>query len=139
MTTPSAQGGFYQVVFEQRFLFRSARLRLMRCLAPRSLPPSSISCSTKISQTISAICFENTSAFRFKTAHSNSNSPSPILPLRCSIFVKTGALDSSLYDEERYKKIDQLDKTLSVLDLSEVFLLKGFISLIFFKTKSLFE
>ena len=36
---------------------------------------SSISCSTKLQQPISALCCENTSAFRSKTSRSNSKSP----------------------------------------------------------------
>ena len=42
---------------------------------------SSISCSTKLQQPTFALCFENTSAFGFKTARNNSKSPSPIFPL----------------------------------------------------------
>ena len=50
------------------------------CLAPSlwgtAPSSSSISCSTKLQQPISAFCFENTSAFRSKTSRSISKSPS---------------------------------------------------------------
>ena len=77
---------------------------------------SSISCSTKLQQPISAFCFESTSAFRFKTSRSDSKSPSPILPYKCSISGKTGLSDSSSYDEGRSGKFEQLDKPSSVSD-----------------------
>ena len=85
-------------------------------MAPSS---SSISCSTKLQQPISALCLENTSAFRFKTSRSDSKSPSPIFPFKCSISGKTGLSDSSLYYEGRSGKFDQLDKQSSVSDFIE--------------------
>ena len=64
------------------------RLALSLCgTAPSS---SSISCSTKLQQPISALCFENTSAFRFKRSRNFSKSPSPIFSFKCSISGKTG-------------------------------------------------
>ena len=50
---------------------------------------SSISCSMKLQQPISALCFENTSAFRFRRFRNFSKSHSPILPFKCSISGKT--------------------------------------------------
>ena len=67
---------------------------------------SSISCSTKLQQPISALYIENTSAFRFKTSRSSSKSPSPILPFKCSISGKTGLSDSSSYDDRHSGKFE---------------------------------
>ena len=50
-------------------------------MAPSS---NSFSCSTKLQQPISALCFENTSAFQFKTALIDSKTLSPFFPLKCS-------------------------------------------------------
>ena len=80
---------------------------------------SSISCSTKFQQPISALCFENTSAFRFKIARNGSKSPSPIFPFKCSISGKTGLSDSNLYEKGRSGKFEQLDKPSSVSDFIE--------------------
>ena len=85
-------------------------------MAPSS---NSISCSTKLQQPISALGFENTSAFRFKTALNDSKSPSPIFPLKCSIYGKTGLSDSSSYDEGRSGNFEQLDKPSFVSDFIE--------------------
>ena len=68
--------------------------------------------------------FEKTSTFRFKTAFSDWNSPSPILPLKCSISGKTGLSDSNLYDEGRSGKFEQFDQPTSVSDLNENILYK---------------
>ena len=80
---------------------------------------SSISCSTKLQQPISALCFENTSAFRFKTARNDSKSSSPIFSFKCSIYGKTGLSDSISYDEGRSVKLEQLNKPPSVSDFIE--------------------
>ena len=48
-----------------------------------------------------------------------SKSPSPILPFKCSIYVKTGLSDSSSYDDGRSGKFEQLDKPSSVSDFIE--------------------
>ena len=100
-------------------------------MAPSS---NSVSCSTKLQQPISALCFENTSAFRFKTALNYSKSPSPIFPLKCFISDKTGLSDSSLYDEGRSGKFEQLDKPSSVSDFIENSLLIDLNLIIFFKS-----
>ena len=76
-------------------------IRLAPSLWGTAPSSSSISCSTKLQQPISALCLENTSAFQFKTSLSNSKSPSPIFPFKCSTFGKTGFSDSSSYDEGR--------------------------------------
>ena len=59
-------------------------IRLAPSLCRTAPSSSSISCSTKLHQPISALCFENTSAFRFKTSRNFSKSPSPIFPFKCS-------------------------------------------------------
>ena len=87
----------------------------------------------KLQQPISALCFENTCAFRFKTFRNFSKTPSPIFPFKCSISGKTGLSDSSSYDEGRYGKFEQLDKQSSVSDFIENNLLIDFNSLILFK------
>ena len=70
-------------------------IRLAPSLWGTAPSSSSISCSTKLQQPMSALCFENTSAFRFKTAQNNSKSPSPVFPFKCSISGKTGLSVSS--------------------------------------------
>ena len=76
-------------------------------------------CSTKLQQPISALCFENTSAFRFRRSRIFSKSPSPIFPFQFPISGKTGLSDSSSYDEGRSGKFEQLDKPSSVSDFIE--------------------
>ena len=49
---------------------------------------SSISCSTKLQQPINALCFENTSAFQFKTARNDSKSLAPFFALSVLFLVK---------------------------------------------------
>ena len=99
-------------------------------MAPSS---NSISRSTKLQQPISALCFENTSAFRFKTALNDSKSPSPILPLKCSISRKTDLSDSSSYDEGCSGKSEQLNKPSFVSDFLENSLIIDLNSSILFK------
>ena len=81
------------------------------CLAPSlwgtAPSSSSISCSPKLQQPISTLCFENTYV---------SKNPSHIFPFKCSISGKTGLSDSSSYDEGRSGKFEQLDKPSSVSD-----------------------
>ena len=89
-------------------------IRLAPSLWGTAPSSSSVSCWMKLQQPIYAVCFENTSAFRFKTSRSNSKSPSPILPFKCSISGKTGLSDSSSYDEGRSGKFEQLNKPSSV-------------------------
>ena len=86
----------------------------------------------KLQQPMS-LCFENTSAFRFKTAPNDSKSPSPIFHLKCFISGKTGWSDSSSYNEKRYGKFEQLDKPSSVSDFIENSLLIDLNSSILFK------
>ena len=62
-------------------------IRLAPFLSGTAPSSSSISCSTKLQQPISALCFENTSAFRFKTAQNDSKSPSPVFLSICQILV----------------------------------------------------
>ena len=76
-------------------------IRLAPSLWGTAPSSSSISCSMKLQQPISALCFENTSAFQFNTDRNNSNSPSPIFLFKCYISGKTGLSDSSSYDEGR--------------------------------------
>ena len=85
-------------------------------MAPSS---SSISRSMKLQQPISALCLENTSAFRFKTSRSSSKFPPPIFLFKCFISGKTGLSDSSSYDEGRSGKFEQLDKPSAVSDYIE--------------------
>ena len=128
ITNPQAHGDFEDSIMSYSSnISISARHASNLCGVIR-LPPSlwgtapsssSISCSTKIQQPISALCLENTSAFRFKTSHSSSKSPSPIFPFKCSISGKTGLSDSSSYDEGRYGNFEQPDKPSSVSDLVE--------------------
>ena len=68
----------------------------------------------RVRQPISALGFENTSAFRYKTALNDSNSPSPFFRLKCSISGKIGFSDSSSYGDGRSGKFKQLDKPSSV-------------------------
>ena len=93
-------------------------IRLAPSLCGTAPFSSSISCSTKLQQPISALCFENTSAFRFKTSRNFSKSPSPIFPFKYSISGKTGLSESSSYDEGRSGKFDQPDKPSSGSDFS---------------------
>ena len=152
MSTPQAQSDLevYHVVFEQHFYLRWVLFRFMwcrspcaLCLAPCALPKgtapssSSISCSTKLQQPISALCFEKPSAFRLKAAHEDSKSPSPILHLKCSISGKTGLSDSRSDEEVRSGKFELLDRPSSVSDLIENILFKDFNLLILFKIKFL--
>ena len=81
--------------------------------------PNSTSCSTKFQLPISALCYENTSAFRFKTALNDSKSPSPIFPLKCSLSGKTDLLESDSHDEGNSGKFEQLEKPSSVSDFIE--------------------
>ena len=62
---------------------------------------------------MSALCFENTSAFQFRIARNDS----PIFPFKCSISGKTGLSDSSSYDKGRSGKFEQLDKPSSVFHI----------------------
>ena len=94
-------------------------IRLAPSLWGTAPSSSSISCSTKVQQPISALCFENKSAFRFKTARNDSKSPSPIFPFKCSISGKIGLSDFNSYDEGRSKKFEQLDKPSSVSNFNE--------------------
>ena len=68
---------------------------------------------------MSALCFENTSAFRFKTDFNYSKYPSPSFPLKWSSSGKTGSSDSSSYDKGRSGKFEQLDKPSSISDFIE--------------------
>ena len=97
----------------------SGVIRLAPSLWGTAPSSSSISCLTKLQQPISALCFENTSAFRFKSSRINSKSQSPIFLFKCSISGKTGLSDSSSYDEGRSGKFEQLDKPSSVSDFIE--------------------
>ena len=94
-------------------------IRLPPSLCGTAPSSSSISCSTKLQQPISALCFKNTSAFQFKTSRNFLKSLSPIFPFKCSISGKTGWSDSSSYDEGRSGKFEQLDKPSSVSDFVE--------------------
>ena len=94
-------------------------IRLAPSLCGTAPSSSSISCSTKLQQPISALRFENTSAFRFKTFRNFSKSPSPIFLFKCYISGKTGLSDSSSYDAGRSGKFEQLDKPSSVYDFIE--------------------
>ena len=94
-------------------------IRLAPSLCGTAPTSSSISCSTKLQQPMSALCFENTSAFRYKTSRNFSKSSSPIFPFKCSISGKTGLSESSSYYEGRSGKLEQLDKPSSVSDFIE--------------------
>ena len=119
MRIPQTQGDFegFIISYSSSISF-SARLafdlrgvmRLAPSLWGTAPSSSSILRSTKIQQPITALCYEKMAAFRFKTAPSNSNSPSHILPLKCSIFGKTGLSESSLFDEGRFGTFEHLDK-----------------------------
>ena len=76
---------------------------------------SSISCSTKLQQPISALSFENTSAFELKPIEAIQN----LLRLFFFLSVLSGLSDSSSYDEGRSGKLEQLDKPSSVSDFIE--------------------
>ena len=112
MTNPQAQGDFEGFIMSYSSnISISARhasdlLDVIR-LAPSiwGMAPSSnsISYSTKLQQTISAFCFENTSAFRIKIALNDSKSPLPTLPLKCSISGKTYLLWRSSLCMCRYR------------------------------------
>ena len=95
-------------------------IRLAPSLWGTAPSSSSISCSTNLQHPMSALCFENTSAFRFKTSRNFSKSPSPIFYFKCSISGKTGLSDSSSYDEGRSGKFEQLDKPSSISDFIEM-------------------
>ena len=121
--SPRRFRGFYHVVFKQHFYFRSATLPIY--VASFALAPSlwgtapsssSISCSTKLQQPMSALCFENTSAFRFRRSR---NFPHLFSLLNVHISGKTGLSDSSSYDEGRSGNFEQLDKPSSVSDFME--------------------
>ena len=89
ITTPQAHGDF-----EGSIMSYSSNISISAqhasdlcgaiCLAPSlcgtAPSSSSISCSTKLQQPTSALCFEKTSAFRFKTSRNFLKSPSPIFP-----------------------------------------------------------
>ena len=94
-------------------------IRLAPSLWGTAPSSNSFLCLTKFQQPLSALCFENISAFRFKTARNYSKSPSPIFPFKCSISGKTGLSDSSSYDEGRSGKFEQLDKPSFVSDFIE--------------------
>ena len=88
MTTPQAKGNLEgSIVSYSSKISISARHASDLCGVIHLAPPlwgaapssSSISFSTKLQQAISALCFENTFAFRFKTARNDSKSPSLIL------------------------------------------------------------
>ena len=90
ITTPQAHGDFEgSIMSYSNNISISARnasnlcgvIRLAPSLLGKAPSSSSISCSTKLQQPISALCFEIKSAFRFKSCHSNSKSPSPIFLL----------------------------------------------------------
>ena len=67
------------------------------------------SCSTKIQQLMSTLCFEKTSAFRLSTALSESSSLSDILPFKCSISGRTGLFAASSVSVGLSGKFEQLD------------------------------
>ena len=119
ITTPQAHGDFEgSITSYSSNISISARHASDLCgvirLAPSlwgTAPSSSlISCSTKLQKSMSALCLEITSAFRFKTARRSWKSPSPIFPFKCSISGKTRLSDSSSYDEGRSRKFEQLVK-----------------------------
>ena len=94
MTTPQAHGNFEGSIMScSTNISISARhasdlcgvIRLAPSLWGTAPSSSSISCSTKLQQPISALGCENTSAFRFKTARNDSKSTSPIFP--CVLFL----------------------------------------------------
>ena len=128
ITTPQAHGDFEgSIMSYSSSISISARhasdlcgvIRLAPSLCGTAPPSSSISCSTKLQQPISALCFENTSAFRLRRSRNFLKSPSPIFPFECSISGKTGLSDSSSYDEGRSGKFEQLDQPSSVSDFIE--------------------
>ena len=94
-------------------------IRLAPSLWGTAPSSSSISCSTQLQQPIAALCFENTSAFRFKTAGNDSKPPSPPFSFKCSVSGKSGLSDSSSYDEGRSGKFEQLEKPSFVSDFIE--------------------
>ena len=111
-----------------RIFFRLPRLRFMRCHAPRSLPvrchrPLLVRCRAQRN-------YNNQNSLYVL---SNTNSPSSISPLRCSIPGKTALFYSSSYDKERSGKFEQLDKPSYVSDLLENIFLKISIHLSFLK------
>ena len=98
MTNPQAHGNFEGSIMSYSSNNSvSARygsdlcgvIRLAPSLRGTAPSSSSISCSTKLQKPISAFCFQNTTAFRFKTARNDSKSPSPIFPFKYSISGKT--------------------------------------------------
>ena len=94
-------------------------IRLAPSLCGTAPSSSSISCSTKLHQPISALCFENTSAFRFKTSRNFSKSPSLLFPFMSYISGKTDLSEFNSYDEGCLGKFEQLDKPSFVSDFLE--------------------
>ena len=99
-------------------------MSVVPCLCGTAPFSSSISCSKKLQQPISALCFrKKTSAFRFKTALSDSNCPSPILQLSCSNSDKAGLSDSNSFDG-RSGKFEQIDSRLPFRISMKIFCLE---------------
>ena len=128
ITTPQAHGNFEgSIMSYSSNISISARhasdlcgvIRLAPSLWGMAPSSSSIWCSKKLQQPISALCFESTSAFRFRRSRNFSKSPSPIFLFKCSISGKTVLSDSSSYDEGRSGKFEQLDKPSSISDFIE--------------------
>ena len=102
ITTPQAHGNFEGSImsyssnisiYARHASHLCGVIRLAHSLCGTALSSSSISCSTKLQQSISALCFQKTSAFRFRTFRNFSKSPSPIFLFKCSISGKTGLSD----------------------------------------------
>ena len=79
---------------------------------------------------VSALCFEKTSAFRFSTALSESSSRSDIYPIRCAISRRTGLFAANSVSVGLSGKFEQLDNTSSVSDFIENNFLEDFNSFI---------
>ena len=140
MTTPQAHGNFECSIMWYSSDISISALRASDSCGVFRLAPSlwgtapsscSISCLTKLQQRISALCFENTSAFQFKTVRNDSKSHSPIFPFRCSISGKTDLSDSSSYDERRSGKFEQLDRPSSVSFMNRFKFINSFKNYIF--------
>ena len=128
MTTQQAQGDFEGFIMSYSSNISISALHAFNLWVVMRFAPSLwgmasssklISCSTKLQQPISALCFEKTAAFRIKAALHDSKSPSPILPFMFSISDKIGWSDSNSFDEVRSGKFEQLDKPSSVSDFTE--------------------
>ena len=107
-------------------------------LGGTELSSISISCSTKLQQTLSALCFEKTSAFRFSTALSESSSLSDILPFRCSISGRTCLFAANSASVGLTGKFEQLDNPSSVSEFLENNFLEDFNSFILFSIHTWF-